>query len=540
MCPPFPPPVTPLTDFVIQPMLSSLLLACSLTGFLSGAAEAPEAARGKEIYLTGKSPGGSAITARLGGTQVAVPAAVMPCVNCHGPDGRGRPESGVVPSDITWATLTRPYIVRTATGREPLPYDEALLARAIGEGIDSAGNRLEETMPRFNMSARDMADLVAYMRLIGTEPEPGVSDEVVVVGVLLPPRTSPLARILRPALDAWFGDLNARGGIYGRRVEPQYRQPGGDAAERIRLARELMEGEIFLLLAPFIAGIEQEIAALAADRGVPVIAPFTRSPRVGFPPNRQVFYLYAGLDDQVRALLNYAAGEFPGRPLAAVVHPGHDPLLENAANTLEDLNGAENWAHLRTFAADRGFAGGAALAGHLKQLGIELVFYLGLGSAAEDKAFATAVASLDWSPVLLLPSGYGGELARGDLTRTILAFPTTPGDMNQDGAKRYARLLEHYPLPQRPSASWLAALGGAALLENGLQSAGRELTREKLITSLERLYEWSTGFTPPVTYNPNRRIGARGAYILDLNPRDVDASQNKWVEALNPPSQGFD
>ena len=31
---------------------------------------------------------------------------------------------------------------------------------------------------------------------------------------------------------------------------------------------------------------------------------------------------------------------------------------------------------------------------------------------------------------------------------------------------------------------------------------------------LEKLYQFETGLTPPLTYTANRRIGARGAYIL--------------------------
>ena len=38
----------------------------------------------------------------------------------------------------------------------------------------------------------------------------------------------------------------------------------------------------------------------------------------------------------------------------------------------------------------------------------------------------------------------------------------------------------------------------------------KRLSREKMVTALEDLYEFDTGLTPPITYDPNRRIGARG------------------------------
>ena len=61
----------------------------------------PQEKRGKEIYLKGTSPSGQEITARLGNPGVEVPASLLPCVNCHGADGRGKPEGGIIPSDLT-------------------------------------------------------------------------------------------------------------------------------------------------------------------------------------------------------------------------------------------------------------------------------------------------------------------------------------------------------------------------------------------------------------------------------------------------------
>ena len=46
-----------------------------------------------------------------------------------------------------------------------------------------------------------------------------------------------------------------------------------------------------------------------------------------------------------------------------------------------------------------------------------------------------------------------------------------------------------------------------------LKRAGKDLSREKLIQTLEALYEYRTGLTPAITYGPNRRIGAMGAYV---------------------------
>ena len=77
-----------------------------------------------------------------GNGGVEVSASVLPCRSCNGVDGRGKPEGGVTPSDLTWAALTKPYGVDHPSGRRHPPYTEALLKRAITMGLDSAGNEL--------------------------------------------------------------------------------------------------------------------------------------------------------------------------------------------------------------------------------------------------------------------------------------------------------------------------------------------------------------------------------------------------------------
>ncbi len=122
----------------------------------------PEETRGRQIFLQGTSPSGDEILARMQG-GVEVPAAALPCGSCHGRDGRGNPEGGVSPSDLTWESLTRPYVVRTPGGREHPPYDERLLTRAVAMGIDPGGNELHVAMPRYGLSREDMAALSAYV-----------------------------------------------------------------------------------------------------------------------------------------------------------------------------------------------------------------------------------------------------------------------------------------------------------------------------------------------------------------------------------------
>jgi mono/diheme cytochrome c family protein len=132
-------------------------------------------ARGRRIYVEGTSTTGGQITAVMSDEGIEVPASAVPCASCHGRDGKGRPEGGIAPSDLTWAVLTKPHGVTHPSGRNHPPYDARLLKRAISLGIDPAGNKLHMAMPRFRMSLQDMEDLVAYIQQLGTGTDPGVN-----------------------------------------------------------------------------------------------------------------------------------------------------------------------------------------------------------------------------------------------------------------------------------------------------------------------------------------------------------------------------
>ena len=160
----------------------------------------PAETRGRQIFLQGTSASGREVTPVFASGPSPAP---MACATCHGRDGRGRAEGVRGAPDIEWETLSRPSATRPA-------YDEARLRRAITMGIGPAGRRLDPVMPRYRLWRSDADDLIAWLRRLGTLREPGVTATTLRIGAAGP---------MRPVFQAWADDLNARGGIYARRIE---------------------------------------------------------------------------------------------------------------------------------------------------------------------------------------------------------------------------------------------------------------------------------------------------------------------------------
>lgn len=454
--------------------------------------------RGRQIYNEGTSPSGGEIIAVMSDAGVEVPASAVPCGGCHGRDGKGRPEGGLAPSDLTWTALTKPYGITHPSGRKHPPYDVKLLKRAISLGLDPAGNALHVAMPRFRMSLRDMEDLVAYLQKLGTGSDPGVSDSAVRVGVVLPPSgaLSGMGKAIRAALTARLAAVNREGGIYGRQIEPRFLDAPAPADQRRAWTADFLQREdVFAGLAPFFAGADAEMASLFQEKQIPVVGPFTLYPKEAFPLNRYVFYLLPGIDVQTQALARFAAAA--GWPAPQTLRPSqaNPEELKRLATAKADPviflgSGPEALTVLRT--ADR-------LGWHPR--------FLATGAADDDSLFSA-------------PASFDGKL--------FLALPASPGGPDPETMAAY-RALGSLPA-DNVSAQW-AVLAATDVLVEALRRAGRDLSREKLMDQLETLRSFTTGFAPPITYTSSRHLGARGAYVVKLDLRQKRfVPQGGWVE----------
>src|SRR5882724_7223635 len=494
---------------------------------------------GKQIYLRGTSPSGKDILAYVGDSALEMPGSSMPCANCHGLDGQGKPEGSINPSNITWELLTKPYGLTHPDGRKHPPYTDRALELAITRRTDPAGNRLLNVMPRYVMSRPDLDDLVAYLGKLGKDRDPGVSESAIVIGLAVPARgaLAELGQAIRAVTTACFDDVNTQGGIYNRRIELKFAETADTAAgTRVNVERLIRDEQVFALTGTVIAGAENEIIPLMAERGVPLIGLVTLYPQTTFPMNREVFYLLSGIDGQARVLIDFTLQkpELKNANIAVVY-----PQKEITAKIIEAINdqcGKDRLSPPQTYPYAAGSLAVAEITKQLKQANRQVVIFLGSGD--EALSLMREAQKVDWYPfIFLLGSSGGAEMLQapsGFNGKIFLSFPTTPADQTAAGIKDFRALAEKYKLPSKHLAAQLSAFTAARLLVEALRRAGKDLSREKLIRALEELYDYQTGLTPPITYGPNRRIGAMGAYVITV---DLDAKQfvpaSDWINLNN-------
>src|ERR1051326_8761318 len=296
----------------------------------------PSERRGKELYLRGTSAAGREVLAYLGDASLEVPASTVTCGSCHGPHGEGKSEGGVVPGNLTWEVLTKPYGHTHASGRKHEAFNEATLAQAITKGVDPSGNHLATVMPRYDFTRDELADLTAYLKRIASDRDPGLSETSITVGSLLPTAgpQGEIGRTMRAVINSYFAEVNAQGGIYGRRIEVRFGETS-DTDARAQAEHFMAREQVFAMTGGVMAGAEEELTRLAAEKEVPVVGPFTLFPQTGTPLNRQGLYLFSRLEEQARALVDFAGQKSPdAQSSAAALVYAEDDLPGGAGSVV--------------------------------------------------------------------------------------------------------------------------------------------------------------------------------------------------------------
>ena len=511
-----------------------LLLLSSLTVCADELSE--QEIRGKQIYQHGEAVSGTPITALVARGAEAIAASFLPCAGCHGEDGKGRPEGGVNPSDIRWKTLTAAYGHQHDFGRSHPAFDETSLPRAVTAGIDPANNALDLAMPRYSMSVADMADLVAYIKKIETDRDPGLSDEVIRLGTLLPLEgaLASVGQSMQGVLEGYFDTINARGGIHGRQIELVVGEYSADLTQAGWNARDLLQQkEVFAIVSSYLSGIEKEIAALVEEQEVPLVGPFTLSPDDGGGMYRYSFYMLGGLSQQARVLARHAAAKLLSeQERLAIIHP-NGAVYAAAVKSVQVQGSAKAWTPAWTGNYQAPYFDAVDTVKTLQRENINTVIFF--GQTNDLQRLADESGRLDWQLDILMPGVFASkgmfDMPAGFGGRLFLGYSSMPTDHTARGVREFEKLHQDYAIDYRHSAAQISAFVAAEILVEGLKRAGRDLNRERLVNEIEGLSGFQAGLMPPISYNATRRIGALGGYVvaLDLQQKKF-AETSKWIE----------
>lgn len=469
------------------------------------------AQRGRRIFRAGETAAGP-IEGQLDRDTASLRGRDAACASCHGPTGAGNEEGGIsVPS-------IQPERLLAAR------YDNASRAVALRRGRTPDGRVLRMPMPRYGLDDAELADLGAYLRCLGHDRDPGVTDDAVRVGAALP-LSGPGAEVgaaVRDALTASFAAINGRGGVFRRRIDLVVEDVGalgGAAAEE-----RLIGSGVFALIASLMREDARRMARIEAAE-IPLILPFDAAPgRV----ERQAFHLYPAEDMLARVAVTHLARRGDAARLLVVHERGE---------------AGDRWAlRAREEARARGLPAPAAYAVESGRLDASRVVDAVRGGAAQAILFVAAptnleaaVSALAQLPAVTLYASTGvldgGASVPVPLSgRVLFLHAGLPRAAFDAGSSELDATLRQHGVAARHLAFQSGAAVAARVLEEGLRRAGNPPTRDGLIAALESFRDFETGLTPPLSFGRGRHTGVLGAHVLRFDEaHGVHARAPTWI-----------
>ena len=194
--------------------------------------------------------------------------------------------------------LTKPYGAISGNHRDRPPYNEKQILTALSKGKDPLGSLLETSMPRYQLSAEDGKALIAYLKVIHQIQDVGVTNDRIVIGVILP--NDAKFDVIRKSLSAYFDMVNKEGGIYRRSIHLVTLTLSQDSSEWPKEWDDFLKKESpFALLSPVMEGLDTKSThSLITQYKTPVIAPFISQTLELEIPNQHIFYFYPDIKAQ--------------------------------------------------------------------------------------------------------------------------------------------------------------------------------------------------------------------------------------------------
>jgi hypothetical protein len=535
--------------------VAALALWCTLGGAAPAAANAGadaevQRARGERIYREGILPSGAPLTgtAQAGVVRTGRDAA---CLACHRRSGFGTAEGSYVIRPITSRDLYQKQAVSAPDPRldywrgKPLrpAYDDATLARAVREGVDMTGRRMQGVMPRYALNDSDMAALQAYLKTLFAEEGPGVTDtEINLATVIQPDVAAAKRRAMLDVLEAFVRDKNAgvrseetrrRAGTmrmfraYRKWVLHVWELTGPPESWAVQLQEHYRRQPVFALVAGLGAASWQPIHAFSEQFEIPCVLPLTDLPGSGGDDFYTV-YFSRGISLEANALAQFIARQPGGGRIIQVYRP-QDPGAVAAQAFRAALPGAQQRLEDRPLPESPGAAFWRELAGAQASA---VVLWLG----RHDLTGATGMTDRSGKPAVYLSATLLEGQWQVPGMDALLTYPWEVPTAREPRMLRSTLWLRTHDLDFADEELQLVSvhtLFAVTVAGDALAHLQDSFSRDSFVERVEHNITTSITptFFPRVSLGPGARFASKGAYIVrpGAAPGATVSAVSEWI-----------
>ena len=513
------------------------MIALAFAGGASaqGSSRSDLAAEGQRLYREGRGVSGEPVRALVQG-DVPVDGTLVTCQSCHGRSGVGVIEGGRIAPG-----LAAPLIFAPDRQRQRPAYDEATLARAMRDGVDSAGRPLDPLMPRYQLGDREVAALIAYLRGLGAATSPGVGPGSLRLATIIAGDVPPgVERAVLDVLQAYIADRNRsgprrlRGGhAPGQPKEPfrewsldVWRLTGPPEEWRSQLETRYHQRPPFALVGGSASGTWQPINDFCEAEQIPCLLPDTDLPPAA-DGGYYSFYFSRGLYLEAEIIAATLAAEGFGANVISVVNgAGNSPSREAAGELARALE--RRGGRARTLDVSRESGPAVPLAQALGVDASAIVLWLkadGLRRLEADLAAGSGAAPVFLSSTLLGAKWDGVPAAIQSRAR-VIHLTALPGEPDP-ALERFRGWARGRGIRIREERHQALAYFACLAIAEGTKHMAFFMFRDYLLDLLGHASGLTT-YLPlylRAGMTPGQRVLSRGGWVIDLSGR----SEPTWL-----------
>ncbi|MEO8390749.1 ABC transporter substrate-binding protein [Polaromonas sp.] len=354
------------------------------------------------------------------------------------------------------------------------------------------------------------AMLLAFSAHVAHAAEVGVTDAEIRVGQFAA-QTGPAAELgkrMELGILAHFNSVNATGGISGRMLKLISRDDGYEPEKAAAAVKALIEEDkVFALIGS--VGTPTTLAAVPAINaaGIPLIGPFTGAQALREPFNRNLFHVRASYFDETERIVQHLSTV--GITKIAIFYQNDSYGKAGLEGVMRALT-KRNLKPTASVTVERNSVDVAAPLAEILKAAPEAVIQISaykscaaLIKQARTKAYGGQFFNVSFVGSKALAEELG-DAGAGVTISQVMPFPYTPSSAIVREYQQRMTEAGHKDFDFSSMEGFLAA----RVFTEGLRRAGKNLTRESLMTALESIRDHNMGgFT--VNYGPKNHEGSR-------------------------------
>jgi len=356
----------------------------------------------------------------------------------------------------------------------------------------------------------------------GTEPSPGVTDSEIVIGTTsdLSGPAKELGALITKGEQMYIDHVNATGGVHGRKIRLIVEDAQYNPQKTVVAVKKLIEKDkVFSLFAILGTSPTEAIRSMLVDNEIPLVAPESQSGTMSDlsrPGSKYIFSTEIGYDRQGRIMVDWIMEQNPNAKIGIIYQD--DDYGENALSGIKEAE-AEHGITVQRESFQRGATDFTGQVGNVMKGGCDYVLIAAI--VKEPIIILKTAAALGYKPQFM---GYGPTmdhrvgLASGPAGEGFIVANTAHmWTSDHPSAVRYREICETNNVPEKMRGMYhFYGFTAGQVLTEGLERAGKNLTRKSLVKGLESIKDWQDTPLPSLTWGPNDRTGSDAAMLVQV------------------------